>query len=264
MKLLRSILASLALCSPAFASAPFFEFGPGASYVEEPLRFLDARGASMNWGPKRLYSESQPLTPSGLKPAIFGGFEIHNISGKGIFIDYKGNPSTGVNNNTFGDERLDSIGVKSGFLVDGNTRDISFAVAFLALGRLDRPRLLSDGFAVTTRVSNRAIGQVPGSVRVVVRAGNTFYASEAEKLLRTTRDAALVFSAAELSASRWTRYNPFESIAHDPEALTALPNGATFDLAGILITRVVNAPSIQRDDFATNEIAELRIVPARR
>jgi hypothetical protein len=264
MKTLRPILASLLFTASVAASTPFFEFGPGNNYTGQAHRPLDTRGAPLTWGGKRLFSETHPLTPPGLVPAIYGGFELYNASGNGIFIDYKGSPSTGVNDNTFGQERLDSVGVKSGFIIGGNPRDISFAVAFLALGRLDRPRPLSEGFAVTTRVSNRSIGQIPGSVRVVMRAGNTFYASEVDRVLRSSTDTSFVFTAAELSGSRWTRYNPFDTIAHDPDAVTSLPANATVDLAGVLITRVVNAQNAQRDDFATNEIAELRIVPPRR
>jgi hypothetical protein len=180
--------------------------------------------------------------------------------GGGIFIDYEGAPTTGVNNDRYGDLGLDTLGLKSGFTHNSEgTRDISFAVAFLTLGRLDRPVPADFGLSVITRLKNRRIGDVPGSVRVVIRAGNRFYASEVSKPLGTTKDTTFTFSPAELASTRWSPYDPHVIVAYEGETFTPLPSGARVDLAGVLVTRVVNAIGYTRADFDTLEMAELGV-----
>lgn len=255
-----ALLASTA--SLLSAAAPVFEFGPSNSYATAHARFLGTDGREIGWGSRRLFSEHTPLTPPAFRPALHGGYELLNVSGGGgVFIDYSGSPTTGVNSDTFANKTLDSVGVKSGFTVDAQqTRNVSFALAFLALGRLSAPAAFDEGFVLSARLNNRMIGEVPGSVRVVLRVGDNFYASEIEKPLRSTQDATLRFTHAEISAARWMRYDPHAAIAYDDSSPVALPPKAAFDFAGILVTRVVNAVNRTRSDFATVELAELRVV----
>jgi hypothetical protein len=256
-------LALLACFAPLVpAAGTVFEFGPSADLVAANTRFLGSDGRDIGWGGRRLFSEHTPLTPTQLRPAIYGGYELFNSGGAvGVFIDYSGSPTTGVNNNSFAGRTLDSIGVKSGFAVEpGQSRDVSFALAFLALGRPATPARFGPGFELGVRLNNRMIGEVPGSVRVVLRVGDRFYASDFERPLRSTADTTLRFTHAELSSARWFRYDPYSSIAFNDESPAALPERAAFDFAGVLVTRVVNAVNRTRSDFATVEIAELRVV----
>jgi hypothetical protein len=256
-----SMIAGLSafLASHATLTAsPLFQFGPSDTYTDRQAAFVDRNGRAMEWGPKRLFSERTPLTPPSVSPAIFGGYELYNVSGPGIFIDYKGVPTTGVNNNTFAGKTLDTIGVEVGLAASEQPRDASFALAFLALGQLERPAAGVGELNITSRLSYRMLGSVPGSIRAVVRAGGRFYASDHAVELRATSDRSVQIPASALSSATWRLYDPRETVAFDSEAPVSSPVGPV-DFAGVLVTRVVNVAGVKYADFHTLEIAELVI-----
>lgn len=266
MRLLKCTLVPLLLAfaqSPALrASEPLFEFGPRSDYVTSYQRFNDSYGAPMVWGMKRLFSDTVPLTPSGAIPAVYGGYEFFNFEGKdSAFIDYNEAhmPTTGVMNDSFGDDQLDALAVKAGHVAPETPRSISYAVGFLVLGKLSRPVLPGPEFSVAVRLSNEQVGVIPGSVRVVVRIGDKFFASDHEVQVNTEKDRRIVIRGRDLAGAKWSLYHPEVAIGYEGEVSTSLPTGIPIDMAGVLITRVVNESHTQNSYFATISVAELQV-----
>lgn len=257
------LLCSLCLASSVATASTLFQFGPSATYTERQEAFLDQNGRKLTWGDKRVFSESVPLTPPNLSPAVYGGFELNKFSEGTVFTDYEGTPTTGVNHKTFAGRTLDSIGVEVGFTGSAQPQDVSFSAAFLVLGRLTGPVGEVGEIAISTRLNYRMIGEVPGSLRVVVRAGGRFYVSDDEIRLRATSDRTINVPAVALRTGTWRHYEPHETVAYDADAKPGKPAG-DIDFAGVLVTRVVNEVGITYADFSTMEIAELLVESARR
>lgn len=262
-RLVFRLIGALCIATSAARAATLFQFGPSDVYTDRQEAFLGEDEKKMTWGEKRLFSDTVPLTPRHLSPAVYGGYELYNASGSTIFTDYQGAPTTGVNDKTFAGRTLDSLGVEVGFTESKQPQNVSFAAAFLVLGRLERPAHAAGDLTISTRLNYRMIGEVPGSLRAVIRAGGLFYVSDHEVLLYATKDSSFVIPGSALRSATWRRYDPRQTVAFDGEVAAVIPSG-DIDFAGVLVTRVVNEVGITYADFSTVEIAELVVESARR